>query len=45
MVVEPIVVESHPSEGILLKNPRLKVTNDEVKMSRYLYKIPSSVDT
>ena len=41
--VEP-VVESHPDEGMLLKNPRSTVTNEEVKLWRYLYKIPSSVE-
>ena len=44
IVVEPIVEESHIGEGILLKNSRSKVTNDEVKMLRYLYKVPSSVE-
>ena len=37
--VKPIVEESHPGEGILLKNPRSKVTNDELTMLRYLFKI------
>ena len=41
--VEP-VVESHPDEGMLLKNPRSTVTKEEVKLWRYLYKIPSSVE-
>ena len=41
--VEP-VVESHYSEGMLLKNPKSNVTNEEVKLWRYLYKIPSTVE-
>ena len=41
--VEPIV-ESHPSEGMLLKNPKSSVTNEERKLWRYLYKIPSNVE-
>ena len=44
MGVKPIVEKSHPGEGILLKNLRSKVTNDEVKMLRYMYKVPSSVE-
>ena len=39
---EPIV-ESHPEEGFLLRNPRSKVTSEELKMLRYLYKIPQIV--
>ena len=39
-----IIEESHLGEGILLKNPRSKVTNDELKMLRYLYKIPQYVE-
>ena len=31
------IVESHPGEGILLKNPRSKVTNDELTMLRYFF--------
>ena len=41
--IEPDL-ESHLSEGMLLKNPRSTVTNDEVKLWRYLYSIPSSVE-
>ena len=42
--VEPMVEERHPREGILLKNPRLKVTEKESRKLRYLYKIPQSVE-
>ena len=41
---KPVVEESHPGEFILLKNPRLKVTNDEMNKLRYLFKIPQSVE-
>ena len=41
--VEPNV-ESHPGEGMLLKNLRCTITNHEVKLWRYSYKIPSSVE-
>ena len=41
--IEPIV-ESHPGKGMLLKNPKSSVTNKEVKLWRYMYKIPSSVE-
>ena len=37
--VEP-VIESCPREGVLLKNPRSKVTKDELNKLRYLYRIP-----
>ena len=37
---KPLVEESHLGEGILLNNPRLKVTEEELKKLRYLYKIP-----
>ena len=30
---------------MLLKNPKSSVTNEEVKLWRYMYKIPSSVET
>ena len=40
----PVIQESRPSEGFLLKKPSSKVTKDEVKMLRYLYKIPQSVE-
>ena len=42
-VVKPELLESHLGNGILLKNPRLKVIGDELKKLRYLYKIPQSV--
>ena len=41
--VEP-VIESCPGEGVLLKNPRSKVTKDEFNKLRYFYKIPQSVE-
>ena len=41
--IEP-VEESHPGEGMLLRNPKSNVTNEEVKLWRYLYKIPSNVE-
>ena len=41
--IEP-VEESHPGEGMLLKNLRSTVTNEEVKLWRNLHKIPSSVE-
>ena len=41
--IEP-VVKSHPSEGILLKNPKSKVISDKVKLLRYMFKIPLSVE-
>ena len=37
-------VESHPGEGMLLKNPRLSVKTEDIKLWRYMYRIPSSVD-
>ena len=37
-------MESYPCEGMLLKNPNSSITNDEVKLWRYMYKIPSSVE-
>ena len=37
---EPVAEESHLDEGILLRNPRSKVTNDELNKLRYLFKIP-----
>ena len=42
-VVEPERLESHPEDGILLKNSRSKVTEDDLKKLRYLYKTPQSV--
>ena len=41
---KPVFKESHPREGILLKNPRSKVTNDELGKLRYFFKIPQSVE-
>ena len=35
---------SHLGEGILLKNLRLKVTEDELKKLRYLYKFPKGME-
>ena len=40
---EPII-ESHPGEGFMLGNPRSKVTSEELKTLRYLYKIPQIVE-
>ena len=40
--VEP-VVEPHPGGGMLLKNIKSSVMNEEVKLWRYMYKIPLSV--
>ena len=37
-------IMSHPGEKILLINPRSKVTNNELKQLRYLYKFPRSVE-
>ena len=36
--------ESHPSEGMLIKNPKSSVMTEDVKLSRYLYRIPPSVE-
>ena len=41
---ETLVVESHLGEGILVKNPRSKVTKEELSKLRYLYKIPQSME-
>ena len=41
--VEP-VIESQPSEGMLLNNPKSSMSTAEVKLWRYLYKIPPSVE-
>ena len=40
---EPIF-KSYSSEGVLLKNPRSKVNNEELNMLRYLFQIPQSVE-
>ena len=37
---EPMIEESYPGEGILLKNLRSKVSSDVVNKLRYLFKIP-----
>ena len=41
---EPESTASHLGEGILLTNPRLKVTKDELKKLKYLYKFPKSIE-
>ena len=35
---------SHPGEGMLLKNPRSSVKNEDIKLWRYLNGIPSSME-
>ena len=35
---------SHPREGMLLKNPWSSVKTEDIKLWRYLYGIPSSVE-
>ena len=35
---------SHLGEGMLLKNPRLSVATEDIKLWRYLYGIPPSVE-
>ena len=42
--VEHMVEKNHLGEGIFLKNPRSKVTNEELSKLRYLCKIPQSVE-
>ena len=37
-------VESHPGKGMLIKNPRLSVVHEDVRLWRYLYRIPPSVE-
>ena len=37
-------MESHPGEGILIKNTRSSVVPEDVRLWRYLYRIPSSVE-
>ena len=37
-------VESHPGEGMLIKNPKSSVMTEDVKLWRYLYRIPPSVE-
>ena len=41
--VEP-VIESQPGEGMLLNNPKSNVSSAEVRLWRYLYKIPPCVE-
>ena len=36
--------ESHPGEGMLLKNPRSSVKAEDIKLWRYMYRIPPSVE-
>ena len=37
------VILSQPGEGMLINNPKSNVSSDEVRLWRYLYKIPQSV--
>ncbi|KAL5565346.1 hypothetical protein UlMin_028510 [Ulmus minor] len=37
-------LESHPGEGMLLKNPRSSVATEDIRLWRYLYEIPPSVE-
>ncbi|KAL5574240.1 hypothetical protein UlMin_023837 [Ulmus minor] len=37
-------LESHPGEGMLLKNPRSCVVPEDVSLWRYMYRIPQSVE-
>ncbi|KAL5567410.1 hypothetical protein UlMin_030574 [Ulmus minor] len=37
-------LESHPGEGMLLKNPRSNVVTEDIRLWRYLYGIPLSVE-
>ena len=37
-------MESHPGEGMLIKNLRSGVVPKDVRLWRYLYRIPSSVE-
>ena len=36
--------KSYPGEGMLLKNPRSSVKTEDIKLWRYLYGIPLSVE-
>ena len=36
--------ESHPGEGMLLKNPRSSVVAEDIKLWRYLYRVPHSIE-
>ena len=37
-------LESHPGEGMLLKNPRSCVVPEDISLWRYMYRIPQSVE-
>ncbi|KAL5543291.1 hypothetical protein UlMin_011001 [Ulmus minor] len=37
-------LESHPGEGMLLKNPRSSVATEDIRLWRYMYGIPPSVE-
>ena len=37
-------LESHPGEGMLLRNPRSEVVPEDVMLWRYMYRIPPSVE-
>ncbi len=37
-------LESHPGEGMLLRNPRSGVVPEDVMLWRYMYRIPASVE-
>ncbi|KAL5580129.1 hypothetical protein UlMin_012571 [Ulmus minor] len=37
-------LESYPGEGMLLKNPRSSVATEDIRLWRYLYGIPPSVE-
>ena len=41
--VEP-VIKSQPGEGMLINNPKSNVSSAEVRLWRYLYKIPPCVE-
>ena len=41
--VEPVIV-SQPGEGMLINNPKSNVSSAEVRLWRYLYKIPPCVE-
>ena len=36
--------ESHPGEGMLIKNPKSSVKTEDVKLWRYMHRIPLSVE-
>ena len=37
-------VELYPGDGMLLKNPKPSMMNEDIKLWRYLYRIPLSVE-